>query len=137
QRGAEFPTGWGFGLCIESASVATDAADRDARQRASRSLDAEHYPEIVFRSTRIEPLHDLENVLSRATGDLTALGQTHEVAWELERLARVFDLERQIGVAFIGRLEIDPSRWRPQTARRLVRPRLTLTLRFAILDTTS
>lgn len=64
---------------IDSASIDTGDADRDAHLRSAEFLDVEHYPKITFRSTRIEPLRGDE---VRVSGDLTIRGTTRQVQLE-------------------------------------------------------
>ena len=61
---------------IEAASITTRSADRDAHLRSADFFDAETYPTITFRSTRVEPKGDDFTVY----GDLTMHGVTREVA---------------------------------------------------------
>jgi polyisoprenoid-binding protein YceI len=61
---------------IEAASIDTRNEQRDAHLRSADFLDAEHFPTITFRSSRVERTgQDTFNV----TGDLTIRGTTREV----------------------------------------------------------
>ena len=68
-------------LEIDAASVDTDEDRRDEHLRSADFFEVETYPEIVFKSKRIE-----EGDLGRykATGDLTIHGVTKEVVLDLE-----------------------------------------------------
>jgi polyisoprenoid-binding protein YceI len=66
---------------IEAASIDTRAADRDGHLRSSDFLDAENYPYITFKSTRIEPDGDDRYLIS---GDLTIRGVTKHVVLDTE-----------------------------------------------------
>ena len=59
------------------ASIDTGEADRDAHLRSTDFFDAEHYPDIVFESTRIE---HVEGGMFRVVGDLTIKDHTHEIS---------------------------------------------------------
>lgn len=61
---------------IDASSIDTGAPDRDAHLRSPDFLDAERYPEIVFRSSRIDPIRGDRY---RITGDLTIRDVTREV----------------------------------------------------------
>ncbi|AEB11464.1 YceI family protein [Marinithermus hydrothermalis] len=64
---------------IKAASIDTRDAQRDAHLRSADFLDADNHPEIVFKSTQIEPLG---NQRYRITGDLTIRGVTRPVTFE-------------------------------------------------------
>jgi polyisoprenoid-binding protein YceI len=61
---------------VDVASIDTGEPDRDAHLRSADFFDAEHYPEITFESTRVEPL-DSES--SAVYGNLTMHGVTKEI----------------------------------------------------------
>ena len=61
---------------VDVSSIDTDEPDRDAHLRSADFFDAEHYPEITFESTRVEPL-DSES--SAVYGNLTMHGVTKEI----------------------------------------------------------
>ena len=65
---------------IEASSIDTQVADRDAHLRSPDFLDVAKYPELGFRSKRIEKAGEGY----RVTGDLTLHGVTREVALEAE-----------------------------------------------------
>jgi len=62
---------------IDTASIDTGDADRDAHLRSPDFLDVEQYPTITFKSTRVERVAEDE---LRVTGDLTIRGVTREVS---------------------------------------------------------
>lgn len=66
---------------IETASIDTRAADRDAHLRSADFLDAENYPYITFKSSRIEKAGDERY---RIYGDLSIRGVTKEVVLNTE-----------------------------------------------------
>jgi polyisoprenoid-binding protein YceI len=61
---------------VDVSSIDTDEPDRDAHLRSADFFDVEHYPEITFESTRVEPL-DSES--SAVYGNLTMHGVTKEI----------------------------------------------------------
>lgn len=65
---------------IESASIDTQVADRDTHLRSADFLDVEKFPEITFRSRRVEKSGDGYAV----TGDLSLHGVTREVALQAD-----------------------------------------------------
>ncbi|MCC7363303.1 MAG: YceI family protein [Dehalococcoidia bacterium] len=67
-------------VTIRAASIDTGEANRDGHLKSADFFDAETYPEIVFRSKRIEP----KGSDVRLIGDLTVKGVTKEVALEGE-----------------------------------------------------
>jgi len=66
---------------IDANSVTTHEANRDAHLRSADFLEAKAYPEIVFKSTKIEPRGDNKYLVH---GELTIRGVAKPVALELE-----------------------------------------------------
>ena len=66
---------------IEADSINTRDAKRDGHLRSADFFDAEHYPTLHFKSTRVEVKDDTH---ARLIGDLTIRGVTHEVALDVE-----------------------------------------------------
>ena len=75
------PTGSQAEAVIQTASVDTHHADRDAHLRSDDFFSAEQYPTITFRSTRVEPGEGNE---FRLVGDLTIRDVTREVTLDAE-----------------------------------------------------
>jgi polyisoprenoid-binding protein YceI len=65
---------------IDAASIDTQVADRDAHLKSADFLDVAKYPELTFRSKKIEKASGGY----RVTGDLTLHGVTKEVTLEAE-----------------------------------------------------
>jgi polyisoprenoid-binding protein YceI len=61
---------------IKAASIDTNEEGRDAHLRSPDFFDAESFPDITWKSTRVEPIDDDS---SHVYGDLTMHGITHEV----------------------------------------------------------
>lgn len=65
---------------IDTASIDTQVADRDAHLRSADFLDAARYPELTFRSKRVEQTGGALRVI----GDLSLHGVVREVTLEAE-----------------------------------------------------
>ena len=66
---------------IEAGSIDTRDANRDNHLRSPDFFDAERFPYLTFRSTKIEKV---DEQTGRITGDLTIRGITHPVTLEVE-----------------------------------------------------
>ena len=82
------PTQSQIDVTINVASIDTREAQRDAHLRSADFFDAENFPALTFRSTRIEKASgdDL-----KVTGDLTIRGTTREVVLDVTSEGRVKD----------------------------------------------
>lgn len=67
-------------VTIQTASIRTHNEARDNDLRSSNFLEADKYPTITFKSTRVEPQGTDRYAL---TGDLTIKGITHPVTLEV------------------------------------------------------
>ncbi len=65
---------------IDAASINTGMEARDAHLRSADFFDVERYPEIAFRSTKVEGKGDSYKL----TGDLTIRGETRPVTLDAE-----------------------------------------------------
>jgi polyisoprenoid-binding protein YceI len=72
------------GVEIDVVSVDTHEAQRDAHLRSGDFFDAEKFPKMTFKSTRIEPRGG--NQLA-VVGDLSLRGVTREIVLDVERSA--------------------------------------------------
>ena len=72
-----------FEVTVDVASVATRDEKRDGHLRSADFFDVERFPQLTFRSTRIEPAADNRYAI---TGDLTIRDQTHPVTLDVEYL---------------------------------------------------
>lgn len=75
-------------VVIDASSINTGVENRDAHLRSADFLDADQYPEITFKSKRVEQRNRNE---LRLTGDLTIRGVTREVVLEVENPGRTKD----------------------------------------------
>ena len=64
---------------IDTASINTREEKRDAHLRSADFFDAENYPQITFKSTKVQPKGDEDFLI---TGDLTIRGETHPVTFK-------------------------------------------------------
>ncbi|MFD1934891.1 MULTISPECIES: YceI family protein [Nonomuraea] len=78
---AENPLESSAELTIDAASITTNVGDRDAHLRSGDFLDAEKYPELTFKSTRVVGHKGDEFTV---LGDLTIRGVTQEVELTVE-----------------------------------------------------
>jgi polyisoprenoid-binding protein YceI len=74
-------------LTISVASIDTREPQRDAHLRSADFFDAENFPQITFRSTRIEGPGDSFKIV----GDLTIRGTTREVVLDVTSEGRAKD----------------------------------------------
>jgi polyisoprenoid-binding protein YceI len=74
---------------VETASINTRDAKRDAHLRSADFFDAETYPIISFKSHKVEPVGNNEY---RVTGQLTIHGVTKEEIFHAEYSGQVKDL---------------------------------------------
>lgn len=91
------------GVTIDAASVNTDNAARDNDLRSTNFFDARSFPQIVFRSKRIEQMCDGYNCV----GDLTLHGVTEEIAVPFQITGRQTDSQGKERIGFEGELELD------------------------------
>jgi polyisoprenoid-binding protein YceI len=89
---------------IDSATIGTGSPDRDAHLRGPDFLDAERFPALTFRSTRLVDLADSSFTLA---GDLTIRDVTREVALRVDFGGVVRNPWGTEVIAFTARTEID------------------------------
>jgi polyisoprenoid-binding protein YceI len=75
-------------VTINAASIDTRETQRDAHLRSADFFDAENFPALTFRSTRIEKASGDDLTV---TGDLTIRGTTREVVLDVTSEGRVKD----------------------------------------------
>ncbi len=89
---------------IDAGSIDTGTAQRDAHLKSADFLDAERFPEIRFRSSRIDKLADDRY---RLTGNLTIRDVTREIALDVEYGGRAKDPWGNERVGFIAKASLD------------------------------
>jgi polyisoprenoid-binding protein YceI len=82
------PSASSIEVVINAVSVRTNNPQRDNDLRSSNFLETDKYPEITFKSTRIEPIGDDQY---RFTGDLTIKGITKPVTLTVLRYGEFND----------------------------------------------
>ena len=107
----DHPEDAGVEATIETASVDTGVADRDGHLRGADFFDAERYPRITFRSTRIENPPKQEGDRFRVTGELVIRDSAMEVVLDCEYHGRGTDPWGKTRAGFDFRTEIDRREW--------------------------
>jgi polyisoprenoid-binding protein YceI len=92
---------------LDASTVDTGMAQRDAHLRSPDFLDAERFPVIAFRSTRIEKAGDGY----RITGDLTIRDVTRSVVLDAAFLGVVPSMQGGRHAGFTARTRIDREEW--------------------------
>lgn len=90
-------------LTIDAASMNTGNSDRDNDLRSAHFFDIERFPQIAFRSKRIE--QTCEGYV--CVGNLTLHGVTEEIAIPFEITGRQTDLQGKERIGFEGELKLD------------------------------
>ena len=95
-------------LRIKAASIDTGQEQRDAHLRNADFLYVENHPEIVFKSTKVEPVGDDRY---RLTGDLVIKDLARPVTLEVEYTGSARDPFGNLRAGFEGRGEINRKDW--------------------------
>jgi polyisoprenoid-binding protein YceI len=93
---------------IDASSIDTGDENRDAHLRSPDFLDVEHYPKIMFRSTRVERTGAQDEL--RVVGDLTVRDTTREVVARHQLQRSRQEPIRQRGRRVYGRDHPQPPR---------------------------
>ena len=107
----DHPDDAGVEAAIDVASIDTGVADRDTHLRAADFFDSEHFPQITFRSTRVEDPPREEGDRFRVVGDLTIRDSSMEVVLDCEYQGRGTDPWGKTRAGFSFRTEIDRREW--------------------------
>jgi polyisoprenoid-binding protein YceI len=99
------PTRWSVVATIDVASLDTNNDIRDRKLKSAEYLDADRYPTISFRSTRVEPVGDGHLLY----GDLTIHGVTREVALQATLNGEVTDAFGRVNRGFSARATLRRS----------------------------
>jgi polyisoprenoid-binding protein YceI len=89
------------------ASINTREKNRDAHLRSADFFDAEKYPIISFKSTKVERVGDNYKV----TGDLTMHGITHLVVFDVEYGGTIKDPYGMLRVGVNGHTKVKRKDW--------------------------
>lgn len=93
---------------IDAASIDTGAPQRDGHLRSPDFFNAEQYPTISFKSTRVERLGEAHG---RLIGNLTILGQTREVALDATFEGDITDMQGKRRAGFTASTSISRKEW--------------------------
>ena len=107
----DHPEDAGVEATIETASIDTGVADRDAHLRGPDFFDAERFPNITFRSTRIENPPKQEGDRFRVVGELVIRDTRMEVVLDCEYHGRGTDPWGKTRAGFDFRAELDRREW--------------------------
>lgn len=91
-------------ITIKVASIDTRNADRDQHLRTNDFFDAPKYPNIVFRSTRIDQVEENSFIVN---GELTIKETTREIAVPMEFTGVETDPSGNLRAGFEGSRRID------------------------------
>ncbi len=91
-------------VTIKATSIDTRSEQRDTHLRSADFFDVEKYPEITFRSRKIEPRGDGEY---KVTGDLTMHGVTKPVTLSATEEGRARDPWGNDRIAFSATAKLD------------------------------
>lgn len=105
----ENPAASSIEAVIKTQTVNTRMTDRDNHLRSADFFDVETYPEMTFKSTKVEVTGDNTG---KVTGDLTIRGNTKEVTFDVTYFGEIanspFGDER---VGFTGTVLINRDDW--------------------------
>lgn len=93
---------------IDAAAFDTGVTDRDNHLRSADFLDVENHPQLVFKSTKVEPTSEST---AKITGDLTIRGVTRPVVIEAELIGVVDSPFGDTRVGFTGSTKINREDW--------------------------
>jgi polyisoprenoid-binding protein YceI len=91
-------------VTIDTASIETGVADRDAHLRSADFFDVASHPEATFRSRRVEPAGGDR---FRLIGDLTLRGVSREVVLEVESTGQTTDPWGNVRAGFAAKTAVD------------------------------
>ncbi|MFJ6418509.1 YceI family protein [Paeniglutamicibacter sp. NPDC091659] len=91
-------------ISVKVASIDTRNADRDKHLRTNDFFDAPKYPDIVFRSTRIDQVDENSFIIN---GELTIKDTTREIAVPMEFTGVETDPYGNLRAGFEGSRRID------------------------------
>lgn len=93
---------------IKAASINTNSPDRDAHLRSPDFLNADEYPELSFKSTR---LSHKSGRRFEVVGDLTIRGETHPVTLDVQFGGVVTDPFGQVKALFSASTKLEREKW--------------------------
>ncbi|MFQ5523273.1 MAG: YceI family protein [Acidimicrobiia bacterium] len=94
-------------VTVDTASVETGVEDRDNHLKSADFFDVGQYPQMIFRSTKVEPVGDAY----RMTGDLTIKEITRPVTLDVEFTGGLVDPYGNPRVAFSASFQANREDW--------------------------
>jgi polyisoprenoid-binding protein YceI len=107
----DHPEQAGVQATVATASIDTGVADRDAHLRGPDFFDAEQFPQITFRSTRVENAPKQEGDRFEVAGELVIRDSSMEVKLDCQYEGRGTDPWGKTRAGFSFRTEIDRREW--------------------------
>ena len=101
----------GVQASLEVGSIDTGVADRDAHLRGPDFFDAEHFPQITFRSTRVDKAPKKEGDRFQVLGEMVIRDSAMEVKFDCQYEGRGTDPWGKTRAGFSFRTEIDRREW--------------------------
>jgi polyisoprenoid-binding protein YceI len=98
------PAASSVNVSIDASSIDTREAQRDGHLKSPDFLDVEKYPNITYKSTKVEKAGDKKYVV---TGDLSIHGVTKPVKLEVEELGGGKDPWGNTRAAFSAKTRVD------------------------------
>jgi polyisoprenoid-binding protein YceI len=93
---------------IKAASINTNAPDRDAHLRSPDFLNADEFPELSFKSTRLSHKGGRR---FEVVGDLTIRGETHPLTLDVEFGGVMTDPYGQVKALFSASTKLEREKW--------------------------
>src|SRR6266508_4982374 len=125
------PTRSAIAVQLAAASIDTGIPRRDAHLRSPDFFDAEQYPLLSFRSTRVEQ-HDATH--GRIVGDLTIRDVTRAVALEVEWAGQTTTPAGARAASFSAHTTINRRDWGVSWGQLLVGDLVTITIALAVVE---
>jgi polyisoprenoid-binding protein YceI len=124
------PTHSAIVVRIAAASIETGIPRRDDHLRSPDFFDAERYPILSFRSTRVE---QYDATHGRIVGDLTIRDVTRSVALEVEWAGQTTTVGARVA-SFSAHATINRRDWGVSWGRLLVGDLVTITIALAVVE---
>ncbi|HET7550775.1 MAG TPA: YceI family protein [Gemmatimonadaceae bacterium] len=107
----DHPEEAGVQATVAVASIDTGVADRDAHLRGPDFFDADRFPRITFRSTRVQNAPKKEGDRFQVVGELVIRDSSMDVTFECQYEGRGTDPWGKTRAGFSFRTEIDRREW--------------------------
>ena len=95
-------------VALDAASIATGDPNRDGHLRSPDFLETEKFPEVSFKSTRVD---STDGKSGKVYGDLTIRGVTRPVVIDADFLGEAKDPWGNDRLAFSGKTKINREDW--------------------------